>query len=145
MAEAFDATDDWPPPVRWEVSATLLVRDYERSLRFYRDLLGLVATVNADFGTFRHIRLQVPGVEQFEVVLAHCQSPAQEAVVGLQCGDVPWLCIPVKDCHARCQQLGERGVSFVGEVIDLPYGVQAVCLDPDGNQVALFESYTQDP
>jgi predicted enzyme related to lactoylglutathione lyase len=136
--------ENWPPLVRWEVSATLLVRDYERSLRFYRDLLGLVATVNADFGTFRHIRPQLPGVERFEVVLAHCHSPAQEAVVGRQCGDVPWLCMPVQDCHARYRELGERGVPLIGEVIDLPYGAQAVCLDPDGNRVALFESYVQD-
>jgi predicted enzyme related to lactoylglutathione lyase len=141
MADDPDAADDWPPQGRWEIAATLLVRDYERSLRFYRDLLGLMATVNADFGTVRHIRLRVPGVECFEVVLVQCYSPAQEVAVGRQCGDVPWLCIPVRDCHARYQELRERGVPFAGEIIDLPYGVQAVCLDPDGNRVALFESY----
>jgi predicted enzyme related to lactoylglutathione lyase len=144
MGKPPDTTDKWPPRVDWKVCVSLLVRDYERSLQFYRDRLGLVDTVNADFGSFRHIRLRVPGVADFEVVLAHCLSPAQEAAVGRQCADVPWLCIPVRNCHARYRELREQGVPFVGEVIDLPYGVQAVCLDPDGNRVALCQIYAQD-
>jgi predicted enzyme related to lactoylglutathione lyase len=144
MPDAPASPDDWPQ-VRWEVAVTLLVRDYERSLQFYRDLLGLVATINATFGTFRHIRLQLPGVERFEVVLIHCHSPAQETALGRQCGDVPWLCIPVRDCNARYRELRAQGVEFVGEVTDMPWGADAVCLDPDGNRVGLVESYSQDP
>lgn len=144
MAELSDTADDWPPKVRWEVVVSLLVRDYERSLRFYRDGLGLVARVNADLGTFRHIRLQVPDLPQLDVVLVHCYSPAQEAAVGRQCGDLPWLSIPVRNCNARYRELRALGVKFVGEVTDLPYGAHAVCLDPDGNRVALVESYSQD-
>ena len=145
MAEAVDTADDWPPKVRWEAVVTLLVRDYERSLRFYRDRLGLVATITAHFGTFRHIRLQVPDLPRLDVVLVHCHSPAQEAAVGRQCGDVPWLSIPVRDCNARHRELRAQGVEFVGEVTVLPWRAQAVCLDPDGNRVALIESYSQDP
>ena len=54
--------------------------------------------------------MRVPGVAGFEVVLGHCLSPAQEAAVGRQCGDAAWLCIPVRDCHARYRELREQGI-----------------------------------
>ena len=49
--------------------------------------------------------------------------------------------VPVKDCTELRGILAERGVAFAGELIELPYGIQAKAIDPDGNRVCLFQDF----
>jgi catechol 2,3-dioxygenase-like lactoylglutathione lyase family enzyme len=122
---------------RSSVVATLLVRDYDRSLKFYCSI-GFEPHIDADLGTTRHCRLQLPEIPGFELTLIGCSTPAQFAAVGQQCGNVPWLCIPTTDCRAVYQKLRLQQIQGLGDFTELPY---VVCPDPDGNRVALIETF----
>src|SRR5205807_2301763 len=121
----------------------LLVRDYDRALRFYRDLLGFEMLFDTDLGNgYRHIRLQYPGFPELRLALDRPSSPSQEAAVGRQTGDTVWLGVPIRDAYSVYRRLSEQGVEFVHEPIELPYGIQLTALDPDGNRVGLFDDFS---
>jgi predicted enzyme related to lactoylglutathione lyase len=43
------------------------------------------------------------------------------------------------DCHAAYAELRERGVTFVQEPADRPYGIEAVFRDDSGNWFSLTQ------
>ena len=116
------------------ITVTLIVRNHDQSIRFYCDQLGFRRILDDD-------RLEYPGIDSFRIVLIPPHSPVQEASVGRQSGDVAWLCIPVNNCYEAFERLSNHGVTFIGKPIELPYGIQATALDPDGNRVCLYEHW----
>lgn len=120
---------------------TLLVGDYDRSLRFYRDLLGFEMLFDADLGSSRHIKLSYPGFPNVHFTLWLACSETERAGVGRQSGGVAWIVVPVEDCRATHRRLLGESVAFDGEIIELPYGIQAIAIDPDGNRVGLFQDF----
>ena len=125
------------------VTFTLLVADYDRSLRFYRDLMGFRVVFAMDLGNgHRHIQMVYPGFDDVRVVLVRPHSEIQRAALGRQSGDAAWIVVPVKNCAELRGRLAERGVDFAGELIELPYGIQAKAIDPDGNRVCLFQDFS---
>ena len=49
------------------------------------------------------------------------------------------LGLSVDDCHATVADLKAKGVQFVQDPTDRPYGVEAVCRDNSGNWMVLVE------
>jgi catechol 2,3-dioxygenase-like lactoylglutathione lyase family enzyme len=135
------------------------VSDLERSLWFYRDLLGmevlstqekeggyLAAIVGYPDAHVRMTHLRVPGsdhvVELFQYLL-----PAGAAPERIEPRDVgtAHLCFLVSDLHAIYERLRDAGLdSFVSEPVAVDTGVNAggwglYLRDPDGIVVELFQ------
>ena len=140
----------------WHFSFT--VSDMERSVAFYRDLLGcelmaeqekeggyLAAIVGYPDAHVRMAHLRVPGgehvIELFEYLApAGTRADVEPGNVGAS-----HLCFLVEDLPALYEQLREEGVdSFVSPPVEVDTGVNkggyALYLrDPDGISVELFQ------
>jgi len=108
----------------WDV--TLRVCDLSRSVRFYGDVLGLHKKYQFD----TYAGFDCGGVE---IGLA----PGRQAAPSL---DAPCVDFLVDGLDASYRQLRERGVTFVKEPQDTPWGARiAQFTDPDGHVLQLVE------
>jgi catechol 2,3-dioxygenase-like lactoylglutathione lyase family enzyme len=135
------------------------VSDLDRSLQFYRDLLGMevLATQEKEGGYLAAI----VGYPDAHVAMAHLRMPGSDHVVELfqylaPVGVVPQrieprdvgtahLCFVVDDLAAAYQRLREAGAdSFVSEPVAVDTGINTggyglYLRDPDGIIVELFQ------
>jgi predicted enzyme related to lactoylglutathione lyase len=56
-------------------------------------------------------------------------------------GSMHGLGMAVDDCHRTYEELRARGVEFIQEPADRPYGVEAVCRDNSGNWIVLVQQW----
>ena len=63
----------------------------------------------------------------------------------LEKGQMGGLGLRVDDCRRTHLELSEKGVTFLQEPADRPYGVEAVMRDNTGNWLVLVESKDFDP
>jgi lactoylglutathione lyase len=103
----------------------LYVRDMERSLVFYRDLLGLPLE-----GDEHWVEAQLGGT-RFALHLAH------EGVPALSSGTVN-IDFEVDDVDAAAERLRAQGVE-VRETMRDEWGAAVEVVDPDGYTIALFQ------
>ena len=110
------------------------VTDLDRSLRFYRDALGLIEVSRRDYpqGRFTLVYLAAPGDTQAQVELTHNWDP--EAYTGGR--NFGHLAYAVPDIYAACQRLMDHGV-----VINRPPrdGHMAFVRSPEGISIELLQ------
>jgi lactoylglutathione lyase len=121
--------------------AILAVSDFERSLRFYRDLLGL--TVEALYDDPPYATLTAAGAR---ISLAEQGHPAEDrpgvtmAVAADRSRLAAILVLELEDARRAYEQLRAAGVSFLAEPFSPPWGgCRCFALDPDGNLIELEE------
>jgi catechol 2,3-dioxygenase-like lactoylglutathione lyase family enzyme len=119
---------------------SLVVRDYDEAIAFYRDCLGF--RVDEDTALDAHkrwvvVRPEGPGAAG--LLLAKASGPEQEAVVGRQTGGRVFLFLHTDDLDRDHARLRARGVEFVREPARMPYGKVAVFRDLYGNLWDLIE------
>lgn len=119
--------------------AILAVADVERSLAFYRDLLGFEVEATYDDPPYATLvvagaRLSLaeqghPADDRPGVAMAVPEDPSRANVV---------LVVEVEDARAEYTKLEARGVSFLAEPYEPPWGgCRFFCVDPDGYLVEL--------
>ena len=101
------------------------VSDLERSIRFYRDVLGL-KLISQDIVA----RFDIDGV-LFEVVPAHDHSVVKHA------GNAR-LCLRVGNVEEALEELRAKGV-HTGQAESKGTGKLGCFEDPDGNEICLWE------
>jgi predicted enzyme related to lactoylglutathione lyase len=118
---------------------TLLVRDQDEALRFYTEILGMEkrADMTMDNG-FRWLAVAPPG-EPVEIVFVKADTPEKRARVGSQVADHVFLVLHTDDCHKQAAQMQARGVKFLSQPTEQPWGVEAVFQDLYGNVMDLLE------
>ena len=104
----------------------LYVRDMERSLAFYRDLLGIALE-----GDEHWAETTFPGGARFALHAAH------EGIPALSSGTVK-LSFEVEDAAAAAELLRGQGVE-VREALRDEWGTALEIVDPDGYAVNLFQ------
>jgi catechol 2,3-dioxygenase-like lactoylglutathione lyase family enzyme len=135
------------------------VSDLDRSLHFYRDLLGLevvaeqekqggylAAIVGYPDAHVRMAHLRVPGADHV-VELFQYLAPAGDAVGTIEPRNVgsPHLCFVMDDLPALYERLRASGIeSFFSPPVEVDTGINAGGLalylrDPDGIPVELFQ------
>jgi catechol 2,3-dioxygenase-like lactoylglutathione lyase family enzyme len=125
------------------VTLVLWVDDYDKAIDFYCEktqLFYLVANTTGSGLRNVVLRYQRP-TAPFEFVLYLATNTEQLKLVGRQCGDTTLLILPVENCIEVFNKLNGIGVVFIGEPIELPYGVQASFNDPFGNKICLSEMF----
>jgi predicted enzyme related to lactoylglutathione lyase len=114
----------------------LLVTDQDRAVDFYTNVLGLEKRVeNPTPDGLRFVTVGVDG-DAFQLVL----WPGTPGAAQPSMGRPPaWVTIETDDCRAAVDDLRSRGVEFVSDVLEFPWGLVAQFQDPDGNLLQLRE------
>ena len=136
---------------------SVTVSDMERSLAFYRDLLGLKEVerhrlegegiskmAGKESAVMEVVRLVAPETEGIEIDLQHYVEP-EGKVSDVHLGDVrhSHICFGVPNLAQAYEQLSEKGVKFVSEPVsfDLEWAIVHVVFfeDPDGYVLELMQ------
>ena len=127
--------------------ASIFVSNQEEALNFYRDKLGFEVHTDAMVGPdFRFLTLNASEQPDFEIILLEpkagmlmdAETAAQlKAIIAK--GVLGAGAFHTDNCRATYEELKGRGVEFVSEPAERPYGIEAVFKDNSGNWFSLTE------
>jgi catechol 2,3-dioxygenase-like lactoylglutathione lyase family enzyme len=130
---------------------TLFCRDQEATRDFYVDVLGFEPRSDVSMGPgFRWLTIGHPSQPELELTLMIPGPPmdpeAAEAIGRiLDRGGLNGVGLTVDDCRKTYEELSAKGVTFLQEPSDRPYGVEAVMRDNSGNWLVLVEQRAWSP
>jgi catechol 2,3-dioxygenase-like lactoylglutathione lyase family enzyme len=119
------------------------VHDQDEALAYYTEKLGLELREDVtvpELNNFRWLSVGVPGQEVAITLMAIPGPPVfdDETRGHIQAlmakGASGGLFFSTEDCRATYEELKGRGVEFVQEPTEQPYGIDAGFRDPSGNQ-----------
>lgn len=135
---------------------SVFVLDQDRAKTFYTETLGF--ELHQDFAMgeafegcgegFRWLTVGLPGQPDVEIILAdprmeHDEETAAQIRELVAKGALGAGVMTTDDCRKTYEELSARGVTFVGEPAERPYGVEAVFRDDSGNWFSLTEPLWQ--
>src|SRR5262245_25472026 len=126
---------------------SLVVREYDEAIDFFTRMLGftLVEDRYVPEQDKRWVVVAPRGVGGAQVLLAQASSPEQTNRVGSQTGGRVFLFLYTDDFWRDYESYRQRGVEFVREPAEHPYGTVAVFKDLYGNLWDLLQLKTQQP
>jgi catechol 2,3-dioxygenase-like lactoylglutathione lyase family enzyme len=127
--------------------ATIFVNNQEESLEFYRDKLGFQVHTDAMVGPeFRWLTLNTSDDPDFELVLMEIKAgmlmdepTATKLREILAKGVLGAGVFNTDDCRGTFEDMKSKGVEFVSEPSERPYGIEAVFKDNSGNWFSLTQ------
>jgi predicted enzyme related to lactoylglutathione lyase len=115
---------------------SVLVSDQDKALDFYTNAVGLEQRVeNPTPDGPRFLTVGVKG-DEFQLVLWPGTPGQAEPAMG---APPPSVTIETDDIRATVEELKSRGVEFISDVVEFPWGYVAQFEDPDGNRLQLRE------
>ena len=117
----------------------LVVSDYDRSLAFYRDVLGATIahemTSTLAFLNFGggQLLITVGGDPTQDKPTVTFTSPADPDTVSSE------ITIRVSDCFAAYETLRARGAVFLTPPVEYPWEIRAFFRDPDGHLIEISQ------
>jgi catechol 2,3-dioxygenase-like lactoylglutathione lyase family enzyme len=115
----------------------LVVRDYDEAIAWFTGKLGftLVEDSYQPEQDKRWVLVAPPGAApgSASILLARASSPGQETFIGNQAGGRVFLFLATDDFDRDYEAMRARGVAFVREPKQAPYGKVAVFEDLYGN------------
>jgi uncharacterized glyoxalase superfamily protein PhnB len=130
-------------------TAQLWVHDQDEALAFYTQKLGFEVRSDVtvpELGNFRWLTVAPPGQQDVAIVLMAVPGPpvmdaatAEEVRSLMAKGFAGTIFLTTEDVHADYEQLKDRGVEFVEEPEDRPYGIDSSFRDPSGNNIRLTQ------
>lgn len=127
------------------------VKDQDASLAFYTDVLGFEVGDDVRLAEdFRWLTVVHPGQPELHLHLTTPGPPLSEELQAaihrsLDAGSMPGVGLTVDDCRATYEALKAKGVTFLQEPAERPYGVEALLRDNSGNWMVLVERRDYDP
>jgi catechol 2,3-dioxygenase-like lactoylglutathione lyase family enzyme len=124
---------------------TVYCLDQDKARDFYVDILGFDAGNDITTGEgFRWVTVRHPSQPELEVTLMTPGPPLDAEAADfyrrqLEKGQMGGLGLQVDDCRKTYEELSAKGVTFLQEPSDRPYGVEAVMRDNSGNWLVLVE------
>lgn len=120
---------------------SLLVRDYDEALEFFVGTLGfrLVEDTLIPEQFKRWVVVSPPGANEAHLLLARASTPEQMSHIGSQTGGRVFLFLYTDDFRRDYESYRAKGVVFVREPKEEPYGTVAVFLDLYGNMWDLLQ------
>ncbi len=123
--------------------ATVWVKDQEAAKAFYTEKLGFDTRMDITADGFRWLTVAPKGQSDFQLLLADPKPPMVEPEVGAQIkallakGVFGAGVMDTDDCRRTYEDLKAKGVTFLQEPAERPYGVEAVFRDDSGNWFSL--------
>lgn len=114
---------------------SVVVRDYDEALAFYVGTLGFQLVEDRDVPeqSKRWVVVSPPGATESRLLLARASTPEQASRIGAQTGGRVFLFLHTDDFWRDYASYRARGVVFVREPKQEPYGTVAVFRDLYGN------------
>ena len=126
------------------------VHDQDEALAFYTDKLGMELREDVtvpEMGNFRWLSVGVPGQPDVAITLMAVPGPpvfdeeTRKQIHGLLAkGAAGGLFFTTDDIQASYEELKSRGVEFLQEPTEQPYGIDAGFRDQSGNQFRMAQS-----
>jgi predicted enzyme related to lactoylglutathione lyase len=130
-------------------NAQLWVHDQDEALAFYTQKLGMEVRADvtlAEMGNFRWLTVGPAGQDGVAIVLMAIPGPpvmdpetAEEVRSLVAKGFAGTIFLTTDDCRAAYQELTGRGVEFVEQPEERPYGIDSSFRDPSGNHIRLTQ------
>lgn len=119
----------------------LVVRDYDEAIEFYTKKLrfSLIEDTYQPEQDKRWVVVSPPGSSGTTLLLARASKPEQESFIGNQSGGRVFLFLQTDDFWRDYREMISRGIKFVREPKEQPYGTVAVFEDLYGNLWDLIE------
>jgi catechol 2,3-dioxygenase-like lactoylglutathione lyase family enzyme len=117
---------------------TLLVKNQDEALAFYKDKLGFKIHTDAMFGDSRWLTICTDDAPNFEIAVA-LAAPGDIELVGKQAGSYPLWGFETKDCIGTYNALKAKGVQFDGEPKVESWGTGASFKDLYGNMIYITQ------
>ncbi|NQF12936.1 VOC family protein [Brevibacillus sp. HB1.3] len=123
------------------VHIALVVKDYDEAIEFYTKKLHftLVEDTYQPEQDKRWVVVSPPGSVGTTILLAKASKPEQEPFIGNQAGGRVFLFLNTDDFWRDYHEMVARGIQFVREPSEQPYGMVAVFQDLYGNLWDLLE------
>jgi catechol 2,3-dioxygenase-like lactoylglutathione lyase family enzyme len=125
------------------------VNDQDEALAFYTEKLGMELREDVtvpELGNFRWLSVGVPGQPDVAITLMSVPGPPvfdentrNQIQALLARGASGGLFFSTDDCRERYEELTARGVEFLQEPTEQPYGIDAGFRDPSGNQFRMLQ------
>jgi catechol 2,3-dioxygenase-like lactoylglutathione lyase family enzyme len=123
----------------------VFVLDQDRAKKFYTEMLGFEVRMDTNMDGFRWLTVGPKGQPDINVLLAKPAPPmfseddaaALRALIakGAMAGGV----IETDDCRGTYAALKKKGVTFLQEPAERPYGIEALLRDDSGNWFSLTQ------
>ena len=127
----------------------LWVHDQDAALAFYTEKLGFEIRADAtlpELGDFRWLAVGPAGQPDIAIVLMAIPGPpvmdtetADQVRTLMAKGFAGTLFLTTDDCQAAYEELRGRGVEFVEQPEERPYGIDSSFRDPSGNSIRLTQ------
>lgn len=119
---------------------SLVVRDYDEAIAFYRDILDFKLVEDSPQGEGkRWVVMAPPGAKETRLLLARAKDETQQARVGDQTGGRVFLFLETDDFWRDYWKMKSEGVTFCEEPREEPYGQVVVFEDLYGNRWDLIQ------
>ena len=127
----------------------LWVHDQDEALAFYTEKLGFEIRSDVtlpEMGNFRWLSVGPAAQPDIAIVLMAIPGPpvmdtgTAEQVENLMAkGFAGTIFLTTDDCQAAYEELKDRGVEFVEQPEERPYGIDSSFRDPSGNHIRLTQ------
>ena len=124
---------------------TVYCLDQDAARDFYVDVLGFTPRTDITLGEgFRWVTVGHPSQPELDLTLMTPGPPLNEDAAvfvrgQLEKGEMGGVGLTVDDCRKTFEELSAKGVVFLQEPQERPYGVEAVMRDVSGNWLVLVE------
>jgi uncharacterized glyoxalase superfamily protein PhnB len=132
-------------------SAQLWVHDQDEALAYYTEKVGMEVRVDVtipELGNFRWLTVAPPGQDEVAIVLmAIPGAPVMDDATADQVrslmgrGFAGTVFLTTDDCRAEYETMKARGVEFVDQPEERPYGIDCGFRDPSGNHLRLAQLF----
>ena len=125
---------------------TVYCLDQDKARDFYCEHLGFEVGTDVTMGEgLRWLTLKQPSQPELEVTLMVPGPPLAPDAAGfvrrqLETGQMAGLGLRVDDCRKTFEELRAKGVTFVQEPSERPYGIEAIIRDNTGSWMVLMEN-----
>ena len=117
---------------------TILVRDQDEALQYYTEKLGLEKMDDVNFGEGnRWLTVTAPQQKDVQIFLQKADSFGVDLMDSV--GRAPSWAFNTDNCRETYGILKGRGVKFLGEPKEQPWGIEATFEDLYGNKFSIVE------
>jgi len=130
-------------------NAQIWVHDQDEALAFYTDKVGLEVRADVtlpELGNFRWLTVGPAGQDDISIVLMAIPGPpvmdadtAEQVRALMAKGFAGTIFLTTDDAQSSYEELKGRGVDFVEQPEERPYGIDSAFRDPSGNNIRLTQ------
>jgi predicted enzyme related to lactoylglutathione lyase len=125
--------------------ASIYVLDQDEAKDFYTSKLDFAVRNDVSMEGFRWLTVGPKDQPDVEIILMPAGAPGLDPETAAQLkalvskGAIGGGVMATDDCHKTYRELSERGVEFLQEPAERPYGIEAVFRDNSGNWFSLTQ------